>query len=365
MHACALALILAPALAREDGICTAWLPAVEGARIEVGDLAEISGLAASHAHPGGVWFHEDHQEGPVLYAADTDGGDRGTFTLAGVRNVDWEDLAVGPCPDGEPVCTCLHVADIGDNDLERDGGVVWRVPEPEPLDPGGRTQVGPLDAVHFVYPDGPHDAETLLVDPDTGAVLLVTKEAPARVFAFPGTPPASASEDDPLVLELLDAVDLESLGASAPKASGGAVSPAGLRTVLRTDEDLLLFRGTGAAAFQREPDVLPVPPAGQGEAVAFTPDGRTLLLVSEGTDPHLWSVTCTAFQPMVDDPWDPLVDCRSGCSGCATGGSVARLVAGLLAGLAALGRRRSITVPCRGRGRGPAGGSPPGRPGRG
>ncbi len=345
LPALVLAVLLPPAHAREDGECTAWLPAEEGAAVRDGSHTEISGLAASHRDPGLLWYHEDSGHPALLYATDTSGRDRGTFALAGVPNEDWEDLAVGPCPEGEPACTCLYIADIGDNDLARGGGVVWRIPEPEPIDAGGRTQVGPVDAVWFTFPDGePHDAETLLVDPDTGALLLVTKEHPARIYAFPGEPPVAAPQDAPLVLEAGGTLDLEAAGAGALKPTGGVVSPAGIRAVLRTDEDLLLFTGIGSRAFGADPDVLPVPPEGQGEAVAFLPDGQTMLLVSEGADPHLWSVTCASFHPEGDDTWDPLVDCRAACGGCAAGGP-AGVVGALLAGLAALTRRRRATTP--------------------
>jgi hypothetical protein len=68
--------------------------------------------------------------------------------------------------------------------------------------------------------------------------------------------------------------------------TGGAVSPDGTRIVLRTYTDAYLWRAedgdvAGALATGR-PVRLPLPPTAQGEAVTFTPDGRSLLTSTEG-----------------------------------------------------------------------------------
>ena len=62
---------------------------------------------------------------------------------------------MGPCSGG----SCLYIGDIGDNDAKRKRVTIYRVPEPEPT----AQQPRPLDAVyHLTYPDGAHDAESLL-----------------------------------------------------------------------------------------------------------------------------------------------------------------------------------------------------------
>ncbi len=53
---------------------------------------------------------------------------------------------------------------------------MYRTPEPEraPSGRGGRlTDVDPLE---LAYPDGPRDAEALLVDPRTGDLIVITKD---------------------------------------------------------------------------------------------------------------------------------------------------------------------------------------------
>src|SRR5207247_1030146 len=91
------------------------------------------------------------------------------FDLGGATNVDWEDIAVGPCSSG----TCVFLGDTGDNDMNRTQYAVYRVAEPDPA--AGAKQMVPSTRLPFVYPDGPHNAEALLVHPTTGDVYVVTK----------------------------------------------------------------------------------------------------------------------------------------------------------------------------------------------
>src|SRR4030095_11796189 len=85
--------------------------------------------------------------------------------------------AIGPGPQGGQ--SYLYVGDIGDNNHVRSSVVVYRAPEPN-VDighpPGNGQMLGNVDALVLHYPDGAHDAEALAVDPDTGDIVIVTKE---------------------------------------------------------------------------------------------------------------------------------------------------------------------------------------------
>ncbi len=103
---------------------------------------------------------------------------------------DWEALALGPCRD--PDKECLYVGDIGDNMRHRRKIQIYRVEEPTvPLDgPPVRKKLKGTERFDCIYPDGPHDAEALFVDPIAGIPYLVTKErggSAASVYRFPGT----------------------------------------------------------------------------------------------------------------------------------------------------------------------------------
>jgi MYXO-CTERM domain-containing protein len=347
------ALILAlsgSASAREDGTCSAWRAAVELGNIASAELTEVSGLAASHIDPGVLWLHDDHGGGAFLHAAGLQGQDYGQFELVGVENIDWEDLAPGPCPSvGEP-CTCLHLADMGDNDSSRGGGVVYRIAEPGVGRAATLSSLAPLDEIHFSYPDGAHDAEALLVHPETGEVLVLTKADVTGVYAFPTVPPQPATASNPVQLTLIAELDITDSGADKAQVTGGAVSPRGYRVVLRTDEDLVLFTGTiGSpleAILQGQPVALPTPPPGAGESVGFGLDGQRLYLVGEDVlHPAIHAVDCASFVSDGEDDWDPLVECEGSC-GCTTtprGGTLFPL----LLGLVGLARRRRQSQPLR------------------
>ena len=80
---------------------------------QLGDtrLHEISGIAASHRHPGRYWLHNDSGDGAFLYAIDAQGALQGVVQIDGVIAVDWEDVASFE-RNGKAY---LMVADCGDN----------------------------------------------------------------------------------------------------------------------------------------------------------------------------------------------------------------------------------------------------------
>ena len=175
--------VAAVALVLAVSMCSAAEPpaapqcTTAGPTVRVAELPEGSGLAASRLTPGRFWSHND-SSGAVLFALDSHGAVTGRVQLAGAVVEDWEAVAVGPCPAG----SCIYVADIGDNDAQRRSITIYRVPEP--AEGSGTAQV---DGVfHASYPDGPHDAEALLMTPD-GRLHIVTKgdTGPVSFYRFP------------------------------------------------------------------------------------------------------------------------------------------------------------------------------------
>jgi hypothetical protein len=112
----------------------------------IAELPEGSGLAASRRTPGRFWTHNDSGE-PVLFALDGNGHVTGRLRISGATVKDWEAVAVGPCPSG----SCIHVADIGDNEAKRKQITVYRIPEP--AEASATVPVG--DVFRATYPDVP------------------------------------------------------------------------------------------------------------------------------------------------------------------------------------------------------------------
>ncbi|MGW8323404.1 MAG: hypothetical protein ACWGSD_17795, partial [Thermodesulfobacteriota bacterium] len=152
------------------------------------EIAECSGLVVSRKNPGVLWVHNDSGDSARLFAVREDGSLRGIFHLARAESEDWEDLALGPCRD--PGKECLYVGDIGDNMRDRRKIQIYRVEEPAvPLEgPPVRRRLKGTERFDCTYPDGPHDAEALFVDPASGIPYLITKEhggSAASVYRFP------------------------------------------------------------------------------------------------------------------------------------------------------------------------------------
>lgn len=225
-----------------------------------------------------LWSLNDSGE-PVIFALSATGAVRDRVRVTGARVEDWEDLAAGPCPSG----ACLYVADIGDNGARRRAITIYRVPEPSPR----ATRTAPAAAMRATYPDGPRDAEALVVLPD-GAMLVVTKGdgGPVALYRFPGPFRAGATVVLERVAELVPATGRgrnRRVG-RAQRITGASASPDGRWIVLRTGRSVV-FHEARAFAAGRFPAAARLDLASarepQGEGVALGANGA-LWLAGEG-----------------------------------------------------------------------------------
>jgi hypothetical protein len=278
-------------------ICRGTIVAARPGSVASPDLIEISGLAASRSQPGTFWAHNDSGDTARVFAMDTAGQSLGTYTLTGAEAIDWEDMAIGPGPqDG---ASYLYLGDIGDNASIRAEIVVYRVAEPTVDQASSPLALVGVESLVLRYPDGAHDAETLLVDPVSGDLFIITKDisgGPSRVFRAP----ASALVAGPVVLEQVAQIDFASLvpqkvvppdSPPLPTAlgkipTGGDVSPAGDLIAIRTYGTVWVWSrppGTALAdAFASAPCEGPSVIEAQGEAIAFAADGASYFTASEG-----------------------------------------------------------------------------------
>ena len=243
-----------------------------GTVVRVTELPEGSGLAASRRTPGRFWSHNDSGD-PVLFALDTSGRVVGRVRMSGAAVEDWEAVAVGACPSG----SCIYVADIGDNDAERSRITVYRIPEPS--DASGSVNVS--DVFHATYPDGAHDAESLLVAPD-GRLHIVTKgdTGPVSIYRFPN----ELRNGTTLRLERVGGPRDPRPPAANDRITDGAVSPDGRWIALRSPRTLTFYRAADLQAGNwREAARIPLAAVGepQGEGVTFGADD-SVYLMSEG-----------------------------------------------------------------------------------
>lgn len=216
------------------------------------EIVESSGLVV---RDGLAVTVNDSGDSGRVFVVDPDSGDTvGTTTYT----PEPEDVeAVASAGPGE-----VWVGDIGDNRAAREDITVTRLPVGE----GDRASTG--TSARLAYPDGPRDAETLLVHPRTGRLYVVSKGVlGGRVYAAP----PRLDEDRVNTMERLGPV----LGV----ATDGAFFPDGRHLMLRSYGRAVVYHWP---SLEPEAD-LELPRQQQGEGLAITEDGE-VLLSSEGRE---------------------------------------------------------------------------------
>ncbi|HET7357117.1 MAG TPA: hypothetical protein VFJ09_10635 [Nocardioidaceae bacterium] len=216
-------------------------------------IIESSGLVD---HGQLLFTTNDSGDGPYLYGV-TKAGCRTAVitTYASESPTDVEALAPGPHGS-------VWVGDIGDNQARRSSIAVYHVRE--------RGLPRQVDAPRYtlVYPDGPHDAETLLASPDSGRLYVVTKALlGGAVYAAPAR------------LSAAHANRLRKVAEVSGLVTDGAFLPDGQHVLLRTYGTVTLFSFPGF----RPLGTARLPQQRQGEGLAVSPSGQ-LYLSSEGIE---------------------------------------------------------------------------------
>jgi len=272
--------------------CTSYGAVKTAGTITSAALDEVSGLASSRKNAGVLYTHNDSGDTARFFAIDEKGAMLAEYALPGAFAFDWEDIAVGPC-DAD---SCVFLSDSGDNAKKRSDYSIYRVHEPTVPSSGAPLANAPInvtyDRITFVYPDGRHDAEALLVHPSTGELYLVTKSwiGSGTLYRFPMPLDPGAKS----TLVKLGSVRLPSIGIQP--ITGGDIHPCGDRVAIRTYGAVLEYRvvegAPWATILETEPRVIAEPNEPQGEAVAYRADGMALFTASEGKTPALHLIEC-------------------------------------------------------------------------
>jgi hypothetical protein len=177
-----------------------------------------------------------------------------------VSTTKWEDDPTDVealAPDGH---RGVWVGDIGDNTESRD---TVQVADVQVTDHDATVDPTVYD---LAYPDGSHDAETLMTDPTTGRLYIATKGV------LGGTLYAAPAKLSP------DRVNrLEPVGEVLPIATDGTFLPDGKHVVVRNYGLAVVYAFPSLEKVAQ----LELPEQEQGEGLAVDSDG-TLLLSSEG-----------------------------------------------------------------------------------
>lgn len=234
-------------------------------------------------------MHNDSGDAPKLFAVREDGILRGIYVLEDAQAEDWEDMAWGPCGDTSRP-DCLYIGDIGDNDCVRKKIQVYRIPEPYvPLNGDPVYSVlNDIERFDCIYPDGRHDAEALVVDPQTGTPYVITKDIQGKtaVYRLPGT----LNSDETTTLEKVGVLP------SRIFITGGDAAPDGSRVILRDLWSAYEYTRPKGGAFTEIFSSTPCPvsliPEIQGESLAIGSSGDVIYTASEGMEAPINRSTC-------------------------------------------------------------------------
>ncbi|KYG84446.1 hypothetical protein AWW67_04885 [Roseivirga seohaensis] len=239
------------------------------------DIDEASGLVASRSNSNYLWTHNDSGGEPIVYLMSKTGADASKARLEGAQNIDWEDIAMGPGPDD--AIQYLYVGDIGDNSARRSNLTIYRVAEPD-LNianiPSSQTLPN-VEAINYVYSNGARDAESLMVDPLTKDIYIVSKrESQVALYKLPY--PQSLIEMD--TAEFLMNMPYSGF-------VGGDISIDGSEILIKTYFEIYYWpRANGTTvkdALTEKPSRLAYTAEPQGEAICFSTDGSGFFTVSE------------------------------------------------------------------------------------
>lgn len=268
--------------------------------VEDASIVEASGIAVDPDSDTMFVIQDAGTDDTSIYALSPTGATAATITVPGVDNEDWEDVAIGPDEDGAP---SLYVGDIGDANRTRTEASleprkkysIIRVAKPS-LDPdaAGASVAGQdIRRWRFVYADGrSHNAESLLVHPDTGRLFVIDKtEDEASEALLWGGPPEMST------------VELNTFTPIAPVpvtgASGAAFSPDGDRLVVRNADTAFLWDvvpGGLAPTLDNPPTTVALPPQRQGEGIDFVDGGQAVVVNSEGANQPVYRVPVAEVQ---------------------------------------------------------------------
>jgi len=268
--------------------CPAWQPAAKTGQVERGEIHEASGLAAGVRNEGLLWTHNDSGDVPRVFALLPTGQVLASYRLRGAKAWDWEDIAVGG--DGHGGGPYIYAGDIGDNRSVRPYVVVYRVEEPAVSANATLQDLEGTVSFELVYPDGPHDAETLLVDWRSGDLFIVTKDFGAGVSGiYRSAYPHDA--ESRRTLEAVGRIRFPGTRARDVAATGGDTNADGDRILIRTYTRAYTWSRRDGESLADALLTVPCPvptvgfglPVDQYESIAFSHDGGAYYTLSEGS----------------------------------------------------------------------------------
>lgn len=234
-------------------------------------LEEASGLAASFQNPGCLWSINDSDNPAEIFLIDSSAKTKLVCTLQGIKNRDWEDIAIGNGPKkGKKY---VYVAEIGDNNAKYDFKYLYRFEEPS-LKDGAEQTITNIETLILKLPDGKRDTEALMIDPSTNDLYIISKrEEKVRMYL----------QKYPYPKDTLRPTKI--LEFSFNWVTCASISQDGTEVLVKNYSNIYYWKRTNEKSLvellSKNPVRIPYEPEPQGEAICFTTDKSGFYTISE------------------------------------------------------------------------------------
>ena len=265
-------------------------------------LTEISGIDASILNPNAYWVHNDSGHPADVYLITQSGETLMRVKLGGAKNIDWEDVSVFRLW-GQPV---VCIGDVGDNAGKRKTCQLYLFDEPEvPTAKSNQPAELTLAAddvtkIEFTYDDGPRNCEAIAYDPRGRSLLLfqkaIDKNEEEKAFGI------YTLRFQPRQKKMLSNIAGRVADNRDRLTTGVDVSSDG-KQILSCNYALGSYSAKPPALtwanYLHSADFtsIPLPVQRQREAICFTSDGKSAIVVSEFGKQPIWKVN---LQPLLE-----------------------------------------------------------------
>lgn len=240
-------------------------------------LLEASGIVESISYPKHLWTLNDSGNPAEVFLIDQQAQIKLVCRLKGITNRDFEDITLGIGPDSTK--NYIYVGDIGDNLSRYKTKLIYRFEEPL-ISNEKEIEISVFDTLQIQLPDGIRDSETMMIDPVSNDLYLVSKmEDSVHIYRV----------QYPFKNEIITAEKI----AIIPfyKITSGSISTDGKEVLLKDYDNIYYWNNAAKISLekllQEKPKILPYTREKQGEAITWARDGSGYYTLSEKVDDKL------------------------------------------------------------------------------
>jgi len=235
------------------------------------NLAEASGMVASIKNKGNFWVINDSGNEAKLYLINKKGSIVHYYWIDGIKNTDWEDLSMKVDNSGK---SWILIGDIGDNYAVRKKINILEIEEPY-ISNSDDTLITNYKNYYFNYDDGPKDAETILVDPKSSKLFVITKrEENVKVYEAP----EKLNENDTMMLSFKAKLPFYNVTSGDISSDGNEILLKNYNAIFYWNRDL---EDCVLSAMSKEHELIMYSPEPQGESICWDREGTGFYTLSE------------------------------------------------------------------------------------